>query len=141
MSETDIKPQDVQSLEKVHQPYQYDLLKQIMLIVVFSALVFFIGRLIEKTFFEKEIIAVDLKMVMTKELEKTATQIFTQEQRDTRAKQFNQALEMALDNVSDNGKKIILVSPAVINGVPDFTNQILKEVDVRLAPVNKEDNK
>ena len=108
-----------------------------MLIVVFSALVFFIGRLIEKTFFEKEIIAVDLKLIMTKELEKTATQIFTQEQRDTRAKQFNQALEMALDNVSDNGKKIILVSPAVINGVPDFTNQILKEVDEKLDAEKK----
>ena len=54
MSDTDTKPQDTQSIQTVNQPYQYDLLKQIVLIVVFSALVFFIGRLVEKTFFEKD---------------------------------------------------------------------------------------
>ncbi len=137
MSDTDTKPQDTQSIQTVNQPYQYDLLKQIVLIVVFSALVFFIGRLVEKTFFEKEIIAVDLKMVMTKELEKTATQVFTPEERNTRAKLFNEALETALDNVSNNGKKIILVAPAVINGVTDYTDQIIKEVDAKLETEKK----
>ena len=96
--------------------------------VALSATVFIIGLIIEKTFFEKEIIAVDLRLVMSKELEKTANQMLTQEQRDSRAKAFNKALEASLDHVSNNGRKIILVAPAVVNGVTDYTQTIIDEI-------------
>jgi hypothetical protein len=127
MSETEIKPQVVEHPEE-KQLRQYELLKQILLIALVSATVFIIGLIIEKTFFEKEIIAVDLRLVMSKELEKTANQMLTQEQRDSRAKAFNKALEASLDHVSNNGRKIILVAPAVVNGVTDYTQTIIDEI-------------
>ena len=52
----------------------------------------------------------------------------TEEQRNQRASAFNQALEVALDKVSNNGHKIILVSPAVISGVTDYTQVVTDEV-------------
>ena len=127
MSEAEIKPQIIESPE-IKQLQQYEVLRQVLLIVFVSAAVFVSGRLVEKFFFEKEIIAVDLRVIMSKELEKTATQILTPEQRDSRAKAFNKALEAALDHVSNNGRKIILVSPAVINGVSDYTQNIIDEI-------------
>ena len=127
MSEAEIKPQVIESPE-IKQLQQYEVLRQVLLIVFVSAAVFVSGRLVEKFFFEKEIIAVDLRVIMSKELEKTATQILTPEQRDSRAKAFNKALEAALDHVSNNGRKIILVSPAVINGVSDYTQNIIDEI-------------
>ena len=127
MSEAEIKPQVIESPE-IKQLQQYEVLRQVLLIVFVSVAVFVSGRLIEKFFFEKEIIAVDLRVIMSKELEKTATQILTPEQRDSRAKAFNKALEAALDHVSNNGRKIILVSPAVINGVSDYTQNIIDEI-------------
>lgn len=127
MSDTEIKPQVIESPE-IKQLQQYEVLRQVLLIVFVSAAVFVSGRLIEKFFFEKEIIAVDLRVIMSKELEKTATQILTPEQRDSRAKAFNKALEASLDHVSNNGRKIILVSPAVVNGVSDYTQNIIDEI-------------
>ena len=127
MSEAEIKPQIIESPE-IKQLQQYEVLRQVLLIVFVSVAVFVSGRLIEKFFFEKEIIAVDLRVIMSKELEKTATQILTPEQRDSRAKAFNKALEAALDHVSNNGRKIILVSPAVVNGVSDYTQNIIDEI-------------
>ena len=127
MSEAEIKPQVIESPE-IKQLQQYEVLRQVLLIVFVSVAVFVSGRLIEKFFFEKEIIAVDLRVIMSKELEKTATQILTPEQRDSRAKAFNKALEAALDHVSNNGRKIILVSPAVVNGVSDYTQNIIDEI-------------
>ena len=127
MSEAEIKPQVIESPE-IKQLQQYEVLRQVLLIVFVSAAVFVSGRLVEKFFFEKEIIAVDLRVIMSKELEKTATQILTPEQRDSRAKAFNKALEAALDHVSNNGRKIILVSPAVVNGVSDYTQNIIDEI-------------
>ena len=127
MSEAEIKPQVIESPE-IKQLQQYEVLRQVLLIVFVSAAVFVSGRLVEKFFFEKEIIAVDLRVIMSKELEKTATQILTPEQRDSRAKAFNKALEAALDHVSNNGRKIILVSPAVINGVSDYTQNVIEEI-------------
>ena len=127
MSEAEIKPQIIESPE-IKQLQQYEVLRQVLLIVFVSAAVFVSGRLVEKFFFEKEIIAVDLRVIMSKELEKTATQILTPEQRDSRAKAFNKALEAALDHVSNNGRKIILVSPAVVNGVSDYTQNIIDEI-------------
>ena len=127
MSEAEIKPQVIESPE-IKQLQQYEVLRQVLLIVFVSAAVFVSGRLVEKFFFEKEIIAVDLRVIMSKELEKTATQLLTPEQRDSRAKAFNKALEAALDHVSNNGRKIILVSPAVINGVSDYTQNIIDEI-------------
>ncbi len=127
MSEAEIKPQVIESPE-IKQLQQYEVLRQVLLIVFVSAAVFVSGRLVEKFFFEKEIIAVDLRVIMSKELEKTANQILTPEQRDSRAKAFNKALEAALDHVSNNGRKIILVSPAVINGVSDYTQNIIDEI-------------
>ena len=127
MSEAEIKPQVIESPE-IKQLQQYEVLRQVLLIVFVSAAVFVSGRLVEKFFFEKEIIAVDLRVIMSKELEKTATQILTPEQRDSRAKAFNKALEASLDHVSNNGRKIILVSPAVVNGVSDYTQNIIDEI-------------
>ncbi len=101
---------------------------QLMLVIFVSLMVFVAMRGIEKVFFEKEIIAVDLKVVLSKELEKSGTQIMTEEQRNQRASAFNQALEVALDKVSNNGHKIILVSPAVISGVTDYTQVVTDEV-------------
>jgi hypothetical protein len=54
--------------------------------------------------------------------------MLTQEQRDSRAKAFNKALEASLDHVSNNGRKIILVAPAVVNGVTDYTQTIIDEI-------------
>ena len=88
MSEAEIKPQVIESPE-IKQLQQYEVLRQVLLIVFVSVAVFVSGRLIEKFFFEKEIIAVDLRVIMSKELEKTANQILTPEQRDNRAKAFN----------------------------------------------------
>lgn len=127
MSEAEIKHQVIKSPE-IKKLQQYEVLRQVLLIVFVSLAVFVSGRLIEKIFFEKEIIAVDLRVIMSKELEKTATQILTPEQRDSRAKAFNKALEAALDHVSNNGRKIILVSPAVVNGVSDYTQNIIDEI-------------
>ena len=127
MSEAEIKPQIIESPE-IKQLQQYEVLRQVLLIVFVSAAVFVSGRLVEKFFFEKEIIAVDLRVIMSKELEKTANQILTPEQRDNRAKAFNKALEASLDHVSNNGRKIILVSPAVVNGVSDYTQNIIDEI-------------
>ncbi len=101
---------------------------QLMLVIFVSLMVFVAMRGIEKVFFDKEIIAVDLKVVLSKELEKSGTQIMTEEQRNQRASAFNQALEVALDKVSNNGHKIILVSPAVISGVTDYTQVVTDEV-------------
>ncbi len=127
MSEAEIKPQVIESPE-IKQLQQYELLRQILLIVFVSTVVSVCGQLVVKFFFEKEIIAVDLRVIMSKELEKTATQILTPEQRDSRAKAFNKALEAALDHVSNNGRKIILVSPAVVNGVSDYTQNVIEEI-------------
>ncbi|HNC02215.1 MAG TPA: TrbI F-type domain-containing protein [Agitococcus sp.] len=101
---------------------------QLLLVIFVSLMVFVAMRGIEKVFFDKEIIAVDLKVVLSKELEKSGTQIMTEEQRNQRASAFNQALEVALDKVSNNGHKIILVSPAVISGVTDYTQVVTDEV-------------
>ncbi|HMY00931.1 MAG TPA: TrbI F-type domain-containing protein [Agitococcus sp.] len=101
---------------------------QLLLVIFVSLMVFVAMRGIEKVFFDKEIIAVDLKVVLSKELEKSGTQIMTEEQRNQRASAFNQALEAALDKVSNNGHKIILVSPAVISGVTDYTQVVTDEV-------------
>lgn len=127
MSDTEIKPKVIESPE-IKKLQQYEVLRQVLLIVFVSFAVFVSSRLVEKFFFEKEIIAVDLRVIMSKELEKTATQVLTPEQRDSRAKAFNKALEAALDHVSNNGRKIILVSPAVVNGVSDYTQNIIDEI-------------
>lgn len=105
-----------------------ELLIQMLMIACISAVVSIGLRMGEKLFFEKEIIAVDLKKIMTIELEKTAAQIMTPEQRNERAKEFNLALEQSLDDISNNGRKIILVSPAVINGVNDYTQNIIEAI-------------
>jgi len=127
MSDTEIKPKVIESPE-IKKLQQYEVLRQVLLIVFVSVAVFVSSRLVEKFFFEKEIIAVDLRVIMSKELEKTATQVLTPEQRDSRAKAFNKALEASLDHVSNNGRKIILVSPAVVNGVSDYTQNIIDEI-------------
>ena len=85
-----------------------ELLIEMLMIACISAVVSIGLRMGEKLFFEKEIIAVDLKKIMTIELEKTAAQIMTPEQRNERAKEFNLALEQSLDDISTKTITLIL---------------------------------
>ena len=125
MSSEEIKPSEVQAETNGGVTAMW---LQLLLIVFVSIIVFVVMRGTEKYFFEKDIIAVDLKVVLTKELEKSGSQIMTEEQRNQRASAFNQALETALDKASNNGHKIILVSPAVVSGVSDYTQFVIDEV-------------
>lgn len=91
---------------------------------------------IYKVFFEPRVVAVDLTKVINGEIERAAQRGQSDAERAANADRFGQALEAALSEVSDGGRNVVLVAPAVVRGADDRTAAVLAAVRAAMDAKN-----
>jgi hypothetical protein len=92
------------------------------------AVVVVLSLMIYRQFFEVRIVAVDLRGVVAKEIENFQKRGATEAEQQEAGDRFTMALDTALNELSHDGRTIVLTKPAVIRGVEDATTDFQARV-------------
>ena len=101
------------------------MIRNLIISVAVALFIFIGGRLAERHFFpEREVVAVDLQKLVNEEIQLNATKPMTEQDRKERSQKFSKAFEKALDDVSAQSNRLVLVAPAVVGGAADYTDRV-----------------
>lgn len=78
------------------------------------------------------VVAFDMKKTLDNFMDSVSRKQLTESQSKVLSDRFNDALEKSLDDWQQKNHVLILVSPAVVNGAPDVTLSIQRDIAKRM---------
>ena len=78
------------------------------------------------------VVAFDMKKTLDNFMDSVSRKQLTESQSKALSDRFNDALEKSLDDWQQKNHVLILVSPAVVNGAPDVTLSIQRDIAKRM---------
>lgn len=78
-------------------------------------------------------VSVDIQKIIVDEIAQTSKMTLDAKTGQARGANFSGALEKALDEASDNGKRLVLVGPASLRGAIDITPSVMASVKKSLG--------
>ncbi|MBF0206931.1 MAG: TrbI F-type domain-containing protein [Oligoflexia bacterium] len=86
----------------------------------------------------KSLAIVRMDLILTNHLNEYAKKDLSKEERDRVTKKFALALEKAINDISQKERVILLVAPAAVSKLPDYTDRIESEIKRALREVLSE---
>ena len=77
---------------------------------------------------DKSIATVNIKSILADQLSVAGEREWTEEEAQASAGRFSAALDKAINDISNEHHVLLLVSPAVVSGAPDYTDLIERRV-------------
>lgn len=78
-------------------------------------------------------VSVDIQKIIVDEISVTSKMVLDPKRGQERGAKFSGALEMALDDVSEGGRRLVLVGPASLRGARDVTPEVMAAVKKSLG--------
>lgn len=78
---------------------------------------------------KKQIVTVDLNSILSAHVESFGMQDLNDKEREFITAQFSGRLKEILTRISDEENLIVIVKPAVVSNVPDYTDIISRKLD------------
>ncbi|HDT0787888.1 type-F conjugative transfer system protein TrbI [Klebsiella aerogenes] len=78
------------------------------------------------------IVAFNMKKTLDNFMDSASRKQLTENQSKALSDRFNEALEKSLDDWGQSNHVLILVSPAIVNGAPDITLSIQRDIAKRM---------
>jgi hypothetical protein len=78
--------------------------------------------------YQRSFVVIKMDQIVASHISEYGQKNLSREERDEISKKFAFAIDKAISVVSERQKVIILVAPAVVSQLPDYTNKILEEI-------------
>jgi conjugal transfer pilin signal peptidase TrbI len=104
-------------------------MKNIVLSLIFGLLGSMIFTVVHDYFYVRQIAVVKLDDVIASHIKEYAGKKVSEDERKSISERFARALDFVIKRISDEERVILMASPAVVSGVPDYTEQIKAEIE------------
>ena len=104
-------------------------MKNIVLSLIFGLLGSMIFTVAHDYFYVRPIAVVKLDDVIASHMKEYAQKKLSEDERKKIGERFARSLDLVIKRISDEERVILMVAPAVISGVPDYTEHVKIEIE------------
>jgi len=100
------------------------MLKSVFISMICSLFIYFSLNAANNYFYERPIAVVDLENIITWHLKEYGNRELSEEERKAASEKFASSLDYAISDIQKNQRVTLLVKPAVVTDVPDYTDTV-----------------